>query len=177
MTTSMGMTESAPFGLRSSSPARTSAPVNSGASAGMEIKLSQTAASSNCATGPEHHARLLAQPEATREAFDDEGFFCSGDAVQWSDRMTCTAASALTAASRRTSLATGTFVSVGPLRGKIIAAGAPYVQDAVITGHGEHEVGAMLIPIGPAVRQLSGLQESASLAEVLSKPVAITFRG
>ena len=31
-------------------------------------------------------------------------------------------------------LATGTFVSVGPLRAKIIAAGAPYVQDAVVTG-------------------------------------------
>ncbi len=31
-------------------------------------------------------------------------------------------------------LATGTFVSVGPLRARIIAAGAPYVQDAVLTG-------------------------------------------
>ncbi|HQD63969.1 MAG TPA: feruloyl-CoA synthase, partial [Casimicrobium huifangae] len=75
-------------------------------------------------------------------------------------------------------LATGTFVSVGPLRGKIIAAGAPYVQDAVITGHGEHEVGAMLIPIVPAVRKLSALPESASLADVLaSKPVLDHFQG
>jgi feruloyl-CoA synthase len=43
-------------------------------------------------------------------------------------------------------LATGTFVSVGPLRAKIIAAGAPYVQDAVITGINRNEVGALLFP-------------------------------
>ena len=43
-------------------------------------------------------------------------------------------------------LATGTFVSVGPLRAKIIAAGAPYVQDAVLTGINGHEVGALIFP-------------------------------
>jgi feruloyl-CoA synthase len=48
-------------------------------------------------------------------------------------------------------LATGTFVSVGPMRAKIIAAGAPYVQDAVITGINLKEVGALIFPT-PAVR-------------------------
>ncbi len=43
-------------------------------------------------------------------------------------------------------LATGTFVSVGPLRAKIIAAGAPYVQDAVLTGLNLKEVGALVFP-------------------------------
>jgi len=43
-------------------------------------------------------------------------------------------------------LSTGTFVSVGPMRGRIIAAGAPYVQDVVITGLNMKEVGAMVIP-------------------------------
>jgi feruloyl-CoA synthase len=45
-------------------------------------------------------------------------------------------------------LATGTFVSVGPLRARIIAAGAPYVQDAVITGINRNEVGALIFPTG-----------------------------
>jgi feruloyl-CoA synthase len=43
-------------------------------------------------------------------------------------------------------LATGTFVSVGPLRAKIMAAGAPYVQDVVLTGINLKEVGALVIP-------------------------------
>ncbi len=38
----------------------------------------------------------------------------------------------------------------------------------MITGHGEHEVGAMLIPIIPAVRKLSGLPDSAPLSDVLA---------
>ena len=42
-------------------------------------------------------------------------------------------------------LATGTFVSVGPLRAKMIATGAPLVQDVVITGMNEKEVGALIL--------------------------------
>jgi feruloyl-CoA synthase len=61
-------------------------------------------------------------------------------------------------------LATGTFVSVGPLRAKIIAAGAPYVQDAVITGLNRNEVGALLFPT-PPIRQLAGLPDDAPLQQ------------
>jgi len=51
------------------------------------------------------------------------------------------------------------------------------VQDAVITGINLHEVGAMIFPIVPAVRKLSGLPDSASLAEVLaSAPVLAHFQ-
>jgi feruloyl-CoA synthase len=69
-------------------------------------------------------------------------------------------------------LSTGTFVSVGPLRGKIIAAGAPYVQDAVITGLNMKEVGAMLFTTAK-VRQLAGLDAEAPMAEVLAHPTVL----
>ena len=73
-------------------------------------------------------------------------------------------------------LATGTFVSVGPLRGKIIAAGAPYIQDVVLTGLNLKEVGAMVFPT-PRVRELSGLADNAPLADVLaSAPVLAHFQ-
>ena len=73
-------------------------------------------------------------------------------------------------------LATGTFVSVGPLRGKIIAAGAPYIQDVVLTGINLKEVGAMVFPTA-AVRALSGLAADAPLADVLaSAPVLAQFQ-
>ena len=72
-------------------------------------------------------------------------------------------------------LATGTFVSVGPLRARIIAAGAPYVQDAVLTGINLKEVGALIFPTA-ACRALSGLPATAGLAEVLqSTPVQAHF--
>jgi feruloyl-CoA synthase len=73
-------------------------------------------------------------------------------------------------------LATGTFVSVGPLRAKIIAAGAPYVQDAVVTGLNRNEVGALVFPT-PAVRKLAGLPDDAPLQAVLqSAPVQAHFQ-
>jgi feruloyl-CoA synthase len=65
---------------------------------------------------------------------------------------------------------------VGPLRAKIIAAGAPFIQDAVITGLNTREVGAMIFPTA-AVRSLSGLPATAALADVLeSAPVLAHFQ-
>ena len=62
------------------------------------------------------------------------------------------------------------------MRAKIIAACAPYVQDAVITGINLKEIGALLVPT-PAIRALSGLPESASQQEVLeSAPVQQHFQ-
>ena len=66
-------------------------------------------------------------------------------------------------------LATGTFVSVGPLRARVIAGGAPYVQDVVITGLNRKEVGALIFP-SAAVRTLAGLPADAPLTEVLRQP-------
>ena len=63
-------------------------------------------------------------------------------------------------------LATGTFVSVGPLRGRVIAGGAPYIQDVVVTGLNRKEVGALVFPT-PAVRSLCDLPADAPMDQVL----------
>ena len=178
MTTSMGMTESAPFAIFVTSPHIRAGELGL-PTPGMEIKLSPNSGKLELRyKGPNITPGYWRNPDATREAFDDEGFFCSGDAVQWSHPDDLHRGIRFDGRiAEDFKLATGTFVSVGPLRGKIIAAGAPYVQDAVITGHGEHEVGAMLIPIIPAVRKLSGLQDSAPMTEVLAaKPVLDHFQ-
>ena len=41
---------------------------------------------------------------------------------------------------------TGTWVSVGTLRVRVVSALAPWVQDAVVTGHDRDEVGVLLFP-------------------------------
>ena len=54
---------------------------------------------------------------------------------------------------------------------RIIAAGAPYVLDVVLTGLNQNEVGAMLLPT-PALRALARLPPGASMDEVVtSAPV------
>ena len=72
-------------------------------------------------------------------------------------------------------LSTGTFVSVGPLRARIIAAGEPCVQDAVITGLNRDDVGALLFPRADEVRRLAGAAADAPLPEVLHRPAVRAF--
>ena len=104
------------------------------------------------------------------EAFDEEGFFCSGDAVRWIDETDVHLGLKFDGRiAEDFKLATGTFVSVGPLRARIIAAGAPYIQDVVLTGINLKEVGAMVFPTA-AVRALSQLPADASIHDVIESP-------
>ncbi|MBS7348761.1 MAG: hypothetical protein KIG95_01085, partial [Comamonas sp.] len=68
---------------------------------------------------------------------------------------------------------TGTFVSVGPLRARVIAAGTPYIQDVVITGLNRSSVGALIFPT-PAVRELAAdLPADAPMTQVLEHPAVL----
>ena len=127
--------------------------------------------------GPNVSPGYWRAPQETAEAFDEEGFFCTGDAVKWIDETDIHLGLKFDGRiAEDFKLATGTFVSVGPLRGKIIAAGAPYIQDVVLTGLNMKEVGAMVFPT-PAVRALSGLGADAPLADVLNAaPVLAHFQ-
>jgi feruloyl-CoA synthase len=171
------MTESSPFAVFVTCP-----DVQSGhlglPTPGMELKLVPCEGKTEIRyKGPNVTPGYWRNPEATRESFDDEGFFCTGDAVLWIDDADPHRGLKFDGRiAEDFKLATGTFVSVGPLRAKIIAAGAPYVQDAVITGLNRNEVGALLFTT-PAVRQLAGLPADAPLQDVLqSAPVQARFQ-
>jgi hypothetical protein len=115
-------------------------------------------------------------PEQTDEAFDEEGFYRTGDAVKFIDP--AHPARGLLFDGRTAEdfkLSTGTFVSVGPLRAKVIAAGHPCVQDAVVTGLNRDEVGLLVFPRADECRKLAGLADNAPLPEVLHHPAVRAF--
>jgi feruloyl-CoA synthase len=167
MTTGLGMTESGPFGLFVTSPHVSSGDLGV-PTPGMVLKLVRMGAKMEVRyKGPNITPGYWRAPLATAEAFDDEGFFCTGDAVRWIDPDNIHAGLAFDGRiAEDFKLSTGTFVSVGPLRAKIIALGAPYVQDAVLTGINGREVGALIFPTA-AVRTLAGSSSSAALESVL----------
>ncbi|UWX53910.1 AMP-binding protein [Maribacter litopenaei] len=86
-------------------------------------------------------------PEATVKAFDEEGFYKTGDALKFIDEKDPNAGMLFDGRiAEDFKLSSGTWVSVGVLRAKLIAQGDGVVRDAVITGHDKDYPGAILIP-------------------------------
>ena len=85
--------------------------------------------------GPHITPGYWRQPELTRAAFDEEGFYKIGDALKFADPGR--SGQGLLFDGRIAEdfkLATGTWVSVGPLRARFIDHFAPFAQDVVIAG-------------------------------------------
>jgi feruloyl-CoA synthase len=178
MGTGLGMTESGPFGIFVTSPFVQAGDLGV-PTPGLELKLVDIEGKTEVRyRGPNITPGYWRAPQESAEAFDEEGFFKTGDAVRWIDESDVHLGLKFDGRiAEDFKLATGTFVSVGPLRSKIIAAGAPCIQDVVITGLNMKEVGAMVFPT-PAVRALSQLPADAPWAEVLaSAPVLERFQG
>ena len=168
MTTGLGMTESGPFAIFVTRPEVRSGDLGV-PTPGLELKLVDIDGKTEVRyRGPNITPGYWRNVEETAQAFDEEGFFKSGDAVKWIDETDVHLGLKFDGRiAEDFKLATGTFVSVGPLRGKIIAAGAPYIQDVVLTGLNLKEVGAMVFPTA-AVRALSGMAADAAMADVLA---------
>jgi len=173
MTSGLGMTESGPFGLFVTNPNVRAGDLGL-PTPGLELKLIDMEGKTEVRyRGPNITPGYWRAPNETAEAFDEEGFFKTGDAVKWIDETNVHLGLKFDGRiAEDFKLATGTFVSVGPLRGKIIAAGAPYIQDVVLTGLNMKEVGAMVFPTAK-VRELSGLPDATPLADVLAAPAVL----
>ncbi len=144
---------------------------------GVEVKLAPLGEKLEIrARGPNITPGYWRQPELTRAAFDDEGYYRLGDAVRWVD--SADHARGLFFDGRIAEdfkLSSGTWVSVGPLRARFIAEGAPYVQDVVVAGINRDRIGVLVFPRLDDCRKLCpGLSAQASAAEVLRNPAVRT---
>ena len=126
--------------------------------------------------GPNVMPGYWRDPEQTAQAFDEEGFYRTGDAVRWIDEADPQRGLRFDGRiAEDFKLATGTFVSVGPLRARIVREGDPCVWDAVITGLNRNEVGALVFPRLDDCRRLAHLPADASPAHILQHPQVRAF--
>lgn len=107
-------------------------------------------------------------PDLTAQAFDEEGYYRIGDAGHLLDPQQPERGVVFNGrVAEDFKLTTGTWVSVGALRVKLVSALAPYAQDAVITGHDRDEVGALIFP-SAAAREVAPEQLAARVCDALA---------
>ncbi|WP_322081853.1 feruloyl-CoA synthase [Burkholderia sp. BCC1972] len=117
-----------------------------------------------------------ASGDDAREVFDDEGYYRSGDAVRFVDAQRPEIGLMFDGRiAEDFKLSSGTFVSVGPMRARIVSNGAPYVQDAVVTGMNRDDVGVMIFPRVDECRRLAGAGPDADVRTVLQAPRVRAF--
>jgi feruloyl-CoA synthase len=146
MLTGLGATETAPFFMsvnpRTSRSGHVGLPVP-----GNDAKLVPVNGKFEArAKGPNVTPGYWRQPELTKAAFDEEGFYKFGDAIKPADANDFDAGFDFDGRiAEDFKLASGTWVSVGPLRARFIAACAPLVRDVVIAGINRDALAAIVI--------------------------------
>ena len=121
--------------------------------------------------GPNVTPGYWKRDDLTSEAFDDEGFYRIGDAGRFADPANPVRGIVFDGRlAEDFKLSSGTWVHVGMLRIQAIAACAPAVQDAVITGHDREEVGMLVFPNLAGCRALCpDAPASATLTELIGR--------
>ena len=118
--------------------------------------------------GPNVTPGYFRREDLTRAAFDEEGFYRIGDAMKFADPAAPEKGLVFDGrVAEDFKLTTGTWVHVGAVRVRLIAACDPLVQDAVITGHDRDEVGALVF-LSPAAAKLAPEAVRAGLAAALA---------
>ncbi len=147
MLTGLGSTETAPFSVVCRPDCAGSGVVGLPA-AGVELKLVPVEDKMEARVrGPNIMPGYWRAPAATRDAFDEEGFYKFGDALRFVDPARPDLGFAFDGRiTEDFKLSTGTWVSVGPLRARLVQRGAPWVRDAVIAGINQDYVAVLIVP-------------------------------
>lgn len=160
----LGATETGPS-VTFTTPAMGRAGVIGLPASGTLVKLARVAEKLEIRVrGPAVTPGYWRQPDLTREAFDDEGFYRLGDAVRLIDAADPTQGLCFDGRiGEDFKLMNGSWVSVGPLRAELIAALSPLAQDVVITGLDAEFVAVIVIP------------DLAACGNFVNAPAALTW--
>ncbi|MBS0125254.1 feruloyl-CoA synthase [Thetidibacter halocola] len=177
-TSSWGLTETAPACLLQHEPTRRSGVIGVPLG-GVEVKLIPED-EGRCeirVRGPNVMPGYFRDPERTAAAFDDEGFFVTGDAVRFVDPDDPDRGLHFDGRiSEDFKLTSGTWVRAATLRLELLTELGALAQDLVICGEGRDEIGLMIVP-GPAVAghapaEVDGALMSDGLAQALRARLA-----
>jgi feruloyl-CoA synthase len=118
--------------------------------------------------GPNVFPGYWGQPDLTREAFDEDGFYRIGDAARLADPDDLSKGLVFDGrVAEDFKLSTGTWVHAGGLRIAALAAAAPALQDAVVTGHDRDCVGLLAWP------SLAGMKEICTDPALQADPAGL----
>jgi feruloyl-CoA synthase len=169
-----GATETAPFALATGAGGASAGVIGLPAP-GLELKLVPVGPTfEGRVRGPSVTPGFWCDDARTADAFDEEGFYKLGDAMRFVDAGD--PGQGLIFDGRLAEdfkLSTGTWVRVGPLRARLLAAAAGFAQDVVIAGHDRPYPAALVVPNLPACRDRAGASAQASPAEILSHPLVV----
>jgi feruloyl-CoA synthase len=172
MLTGLGATETAPFFMSVTPQTSRSGHVGLPVS-GNDAKLVPNNGKLEVrARGPNVTPGYWREPELTAKAFDEEGFYKFGDALKPADPEDLDAGFDFDGRiSEDFKLASGTWVSVGPLRARFIATCAPLVRDVVIAGINRDEISALVILDLDGCRVINPALVADDVAGAASDPV------
>ncbi|GAB4350381.1 MAG: feruloyl-CoA synthase [Oricola sp.] len=153
MTSSWGLTETAPACLLQHEPTSSSGivgvPLN-----GVSVKLipDEEMRCEVRVKGPNIMSGYLRDPAKTAESFDEEGYFVTGDAMRFVDPERPEKGLRFDGRiSEDFKLLTGTWVRAAALRLDLLCCLAPLAADLVVTGQDRDEIGALIFPNTDAI--------------------------
>ena len=175
MTSSWGLTETSPLATAAHFPIDRAGVIGVPVP-GVEIKLTPVEDKLEMRVkGPNVTSGYLGQPDATAKAFDDDGWYRTGDAGKLADPDDPNKGLVFDGrVVEDFKLMTGTFVSVGNLRIAALAAASPLLMDAVVCGHDRDYVGLLAWPNLAAAREIAG-EPDAESADVLRSEKVTAF--
>jgi feruloyl-CoA synthase len=146
VTSSWGTTETAPmattsWGANEPDPDTIGTPVP-----GVEIKFAPSDGRAELRVrGPNVTPGYWRDPAATRNAFDADGFYKTGDAGQLKDDADPSRGIVFGGRlAENFKLSSGTWVNVGALRLSLLEHGAPLIEDVVVAGHDRAEISVLI---------------------------------
>lgn len=178
MLTGLGTTETAPFFMSVTPETSRSGHVGLPVSGNDAKLLPNNGKLEVRAKGPNVMPGYWRKPDLTAAAFDEEGFYKLGDAIKPADPDNFDAGFDFDGRiGEDFKLASGTWVSVGPLRARFVAACAPLVRDAVIAGINRDEISALVVLDLDGCRLINPTLPQDDLAAVAADPlVRAAFR-
>jgi feruloyl-CoA synthase len=164
MTSAWGLTESAPLATGVHFPIARAGVIGLPIP-GTELKMLPNAGKLELRLrGPNITPGYFKHDDLTAEAFDEDGFYITGDAGKFADPDDASKGILFDGRiAEDFKLLTGSWVSTGVVRVGAISACTELIQDAVVTGHDRDTVGLLIVPNLAGVAKVAGeLAETCS---------------